>query len=289
MRFLVVLSIAVAALLAVAGIAAAKGTSNLPAGFPYAAEIQATIEYDGTYSYETRGYERCGVSQDGSEIIIPGTDYGTLHIQRTLRFSHITVPVATKKELGAATAHLAVKPTVTTKGRIEDDHSAMDYDYTVAVGENEECHPVSGSCHWEVTPLPSSTLETIVAQDNGFLPRSWTISVLGANATDGECPVATGPDQLSAMLEEASTLYPADLDENFPEVTISSAVGQEFHRLQRAENVNFKVDLATPSSGSADCPLTSEETETCTHGVTGTAKVRLRRLFLYESKHAYPR
>lgn len=131
--------------------AAAEGHGTLPAGFPYAAEIQATIRYDGTYSYTTSGFERCGVGADGQEIIVPGNDYDTLQFRRTLYFSHMTVPVATAKELGAAAGRLGVRPTITTKGKVKDDHSAMDIEYTVAVGENEECHPVSGSCHWEVT------------------------------------------------------------------------------------------------------------------------------------------
>jgi hypothetical protein len=289
MRIAMIATALATVFLAVAGAASAKDASSLPKGSPYAAEIQARIEYDGTYSYATSGFERCGVSEDGHEIIIPGTDYDTLNFQRTLYFSHITVPVASAKELGAAAARLTVKPTVTSKGKVEDDHSTMDIDYTVAEGENEACHPVSGSCHWELIPLPSSTLETIVAHDNGFLPVSWGISVLGVNTPDGSCPVTDGTEQLTAMLEEAGRLYPPDLGENFPEVTISSGVGEEFHRLLHAEHVSFKVGLATPPSGSTSCPLTSEEMETCTHGVTGTAKVTLRRLFLYKTKKAYPR
>jgi hypothetical protein len=289
MKTFAVIAVAVVALLVAAGTATAKRSSTLPKEFPYAAEIQATIEYDGTYSYTTTGFERCGVTADGHDINIPGGAHDTLHFQRTLHFSHITVPVATAKELGAAVTRLGVRPTVTSKGKIENDHSAMDIQYTVAEGENEMCHAVSGSCHWEVIPLPSSTLETVVAHDNGFIPVSWGISVLGVNTPDGTCPVSDGTGQLSAMLEEAGTLYPADLDENFPEVTISSVVGEEFHRLQHAERVSFKVNLAMPDSGSTSCPLSSEEMESCTHGVTGTAKVTLRRLFLYKTKKAYPR
>jgi len=288
MRTFAVIAIAAVALLLAAGSATARHSSTLPKEFPYAAEIQATIEYDGTYTYATTGFERCGVTADGHDINMPGSSRQTLHFQRTLRFSHITVPVASAKELGAAVGRLAVKPTVTDKGRIEDDHSTMDIAYTVAEGENENCHAVSGSCHWELIPLPSSTIETVVAHDNGFIPVSWGISVLGVNTPDGSCPVADGTGQLSALLEEAGHLYP-EPDENFPEVTISSVVGQEFHRLQHAESVQFKVDLNTPDSGSTECPSASEEVETCTNGVTGTATVKLHRLFLYKTKKAYPR
>lgn len=109
------------------------------------------------------------------------------------------------------------------------------------------------------------------------------------NTTEGSCPVAEGTDQLSAMLEESGSLYPADLGESFPEVTIDSAAREEFHRLRHAADVSFKVDLATPPSGSTSCPLENEETESCTDGVTGTATVTLHRLVLYRSKRAYER
>ncbi|MBS1888281.1 MAG: hypothetical protein JSU06_13945 [Actinobacteria bacterium] len=290
MKVLVLITVAAAALLAVvAGSAAAKHSSVLPKEFPYAAEIQATIEYDGTYTYADTGFERCGVTADGHEVNISGGARDTLHFQRTLYFSHITVPVATAKELGAAAGRLTVKPTVTTKGKVEHDHSTLDTQYTVAEGENDACHAISGSCHWELIPLPSSIVETVVAQDNGFLPRSWTISVLGVNTPDGSCAVADGTQLMTAMLSEAGRLYPADLNENFPEVTISTGAGEEFHRLQHAETVRFKVNLDTPVSGSTTCPLTSEEMESCTHGVTGTAKVKLHRIFLYRTKQAYQR
>ncbi|MBS1890391.1 MAG: hypothetical protein JST59_03805 [Actinobacteria bacterium] len=288
MRSLAVIACCLTALLVAAGSATAKHSSTLPAEFPYAAEISATIEYDGTFSYAVTGFERCGVTQDGQDMNVPSSADETLHFKRTLNFSHITVPVATAKELGAAAGLLGVKPTVTTKGKIEDDHSTMDIAYTVGEGENDLCHDVSGTCHWELIPLPSSTIESVTAHDNGFLPVSWGISVLGVNTPDGSCPVADGTGQLSAMLNEAGTLYP-EPGENFPEVTISRGVAADFHRLQHAERVSFKVNLNAPVSGTTSCPLSSEEMESCTDGVKATATVHLHRLFLYKSKHAYPR
>jgi len=279
--------IAVAALHAAAGVAAAKHQSVLPKGFPYAAEIQAKIEYDGTYSFKATGIQPCGVTADGQDINMPASTQDTLHIQRNLFFSHITVPVATPKELGNSVWRLGIKPTVTTKGKIENDRSSMDDQYMTTEAENEECHSVTGACHWEVIPLPSSALETFAAHDNGFLPVTWGISVLGVNTVEGQCAVEDGSDELSTLLEDAATLYPPDLDENFPEVILSGGVGEHFHRLQKAEKVHFKVNLAMPVSGPTTCPLTYDGEETCTHGVTGTAKVTLRRLFLYRTKQAY--
>lgn len=281
--------IAVVALLAVAGVASAKRSSTLPKEFPYAAEIQARIEYDGTYSIKTAGYQSCGVTADGHDINKPAGAEDTLHIQRDLYFSHITVPVATPKELGASVWRLGIKPTVTTQGKIEDDHSSMDMEYTTTEGENEECHSVTGACHWEVIPLPSSALETFAAHDNGFLPVSWGISVLGVNTVEGQCPVEDGTEEMSTLLEDAGTLYPPDLEEGFPEVILSGNVGEHLHRLQKADKVHFKVNLATPFSGPTTCPLNAEEEESCTHGVTGTAIVTLHRLSLYRTKQAYPK
>ena len=285
------LGLVVAAAMALAGGAVAKGRRTLPAGFPYAAEIQATIRYDGTYTRDTAATVPCGTSSDGTTITAPVRTHETVHFDRTLFFSHITVPVASPGELGKAAAKLGLEPTVTTPGRIKDDHSSMELEYTSTENENEACRATPpATCNWPLLPVPDTAMQTIVTHDDGVLPAYWTISVLGENSTTGDCPVNNGTDQLSAMLEDAGNLYPPSLAEGFPDVTISRALGGDFHRLQSHPRVSFTINLSTPAAGPANCSshLNPEE-GSCTNGVTGRAEIELRRLFLYKSKKSYPR
>lgn len=276
---------------ALAGGAAAKGRHTLPAGFPYAAEIQATIRYDGTYTRDTAATVPCGSSADGTTITAPVRTHEVVHFERTLFFSHITVPVASPGELGKAAAKLGLEPTVTTPGQIKDDHSSMELEYTSTENENEACRATApATCNWPLLPVPGTASQSIGTHDDGVVPVYWTISVLGENSTTGDCPVNNGTDQLSAMLEDAGKLYPPSLAEGFPEVTISRSLGGDFHRLQSHPRASFTINIDTPAGGPANCSshLNPEE-GSCTNGVTGRAEIELRRLFLYKSKHAYPR
>ncbi|HVO55211.1 MAG TPA: hypothetical protein VMT37_12445 [Solirubrobacterales bacterium] len=279
-----------AGLLVLAGSAAARPARRLQKGFPYAAEIQAEIQYDGTYEVNRRSFQPCS---SGEEVVrVPISERHQVHIERTVFFRHITVPVATPGELGKAAAKLGLQPTVTTPGRIKNDHSSMDLEDELVVPnpESEGCHQAPVNCHWELAPLPSGAFQEIAAHDHGFLPVFWSISVLGSNTTiEEECPVTNGSSELAAQLTESGKLYPKGL-ENFPEVTISRPLASDFHRLQHQKSVEFQVSLDTPQSGTANCATHfSEEEETCTHGVSGTAYVKLKRLFLYKSKQSYPR
>lgn len=283
------LTLAAVALLALAGTAAGARSGRLPKGFPYGAEIQATIEYDGTYSLARRSTQPCGTG--GGEVRkIPLHENQSIHFDRTLYFSHITVPVATPNELGTAAAKLGLKPTVTSPGKIKNDRSSMDVEDELAVPntESEGCVTMPVNCHWDMAPVPSSILQELNTHDHGFLPVSWSISVLGSNSTIAEeCPVTNGADELTVLLHEAARLYPSGLV-NFPEVTISRALGGDFHRLQRSKVVEFNLNLNTPATGTGDCATRVSEEESCSDSVTGTAHVKLRRLALYESKRAYP-
>ncbi|MBS1677438.1 MAG: hypothetical protein JST08_08635 [Actinobacteria bacterium] len=292
----VVAGVVVVALVAVvavafAGGAAAKGRSVLPAGFPYAAEVQATIRYDGTYTRDTAGTVACGTSSEGAAVMAPVHTHETAHFERTLFFSHLTVPVAGPGELGAAAAKLGLEPTVTTPGRIKADHSSMELEYTSTEGENEACHATPpATCYWSLLPVPGSATQAIVAHHNGTVPTYWTISVLGDNSTTGECPVNNGPAQLAALLEDAGRLYPPELAEGFPDVTISRGLGGDFHRLRKDPKVTFELDVSTPAGTTHNCSThLNPEEGTCTDAVTGRAEVELRRLSLYKSKKTYPR
>jgi hypothetical protein len=284
-----VVTLAAVALLVLAGSAAGARSRRLPKGFPYAAEIQATIEYDGTYALTRRSTQPCGTGE--GEVKIPLHENESVHFERTLYFSHITVPVATPGELGKAAARLGLKPTVTSPGKIRNDRSSMDLEDELAVPntESEGCVTAPVNCHWDLAAIPSGILQQINTHDHGFLPVSWSISVLGSNATIAEeCPVTTGANELSVLLHEAARLYPSGL-QNFPEVTVSRALGGDFHRLQRNRVVEFNIKLNTPASGTGDCARRVGEEESCSDSVTGTAHVRLRRLALYQSKSSYPR
>ncbi len=284
------MTLAAAGLLVLAGAAAARPARRLQKGFPYAAEIQAEVQYDGSYELNRRSYQPCSSGEEVTRV--PISERHLVHFERNVFFRHITVPVATPGELGKAAAKLGLNPTVTTPGKIKNDHSSIDLQDELVVPnpESEGCHNAPVSCHWELAPLPGGAFQEIVAHDHGFLPVFWTINVLGANAPiEEECPITNASAELSAQLTESGKLYPKGL-ENFPEVVISRPLGGDFHRLQSHKTVEFQVNLDTPQSGPASCSTHfSEEEETCTHQVTGTAYVKLRRLFLYKSKQSYPR
>ena len=289
MKGTTVLTLGAVALLVLAGSAAAARSRRLPKGYPYAAEIQASINYDGTYSLERRSTQPCSTGE--GEVKIRISENATVHFSRTLYFSHITVPVATPGELGKAATKLGLKPTVTSPGKIKNDRSSMDLNDELAVPNpgSEGCVTAPVNCHWDLAPVPSGILQAINTHDHGFLPVSWSIGVLGVNATVAEeCAVTTGSAELSVLLHEAARLHPSGL-ENFPEVTISRALGGDFHRLQHNKIVEFNLNLNTPVSGAGDCARRVSEEESCTDSVTGTANVKLRRLALYQSKRSYPR
>ncbi len=276
---------------ALAGGTSAKARSELAAGFKYAAEVQATIRYDGTYTRDTTGTVACGTSAEGATVTAPVRTHETVHFDRTLYFSHITVPVATPDELGKAAAKLGLEPTVTTPGQIKADHSSMELEYTSTEGENEACHATPpATCNWPLLPVPGSAMQAIVSHHNGTVPTYWTISVLGDNSTTGDCPVNDGPDQLSAMLEDAGQLYPPELAEGFPDVTISRGLGGDFHQLRKDPKVKFELNVSVPGAGTHNCSTHLDpEAGTCTDGVTGRAEIELRRLFFYKSKQSYAR
>ena len=203
---------AVVAMLALSGSAVGKGSRTLPRGFPYAAEIQATIRYDGTFSIRETGYTPCSNSE-GEMVKVPQGSHTTLHFKRTLFFRHITVPVATPAELGGAASKLVVKPTITTHGEIKNDASAIIDESTAVKGEGgagEPCHGVQENCNWALVPEPRTPYQELVVNDVGDEVKAWTLSVLGVNSTypldqlNDNCQIADDGDvELSALLESA--------------------------------------------------------------------------------------
>lgn len=284
------LTLALVALLVAVGTAEAGGPSTLPPKFPYAAEIQATVHYDGTYSLQRTGYQRCPTGE--GEVKVATREVETLHIERTATFSHITVPVATAHELGRAAAKLGLEPTITTPGKISQDHSTLDLEDSLVVPnpESEGCAATPVDCHWDLAAVPGSGLQDLSAGELGDELISWNLNLLGVNKVTGDpCPVAEGQGALSAALASSRNLYPKGLT-NFPEVVISRALGNDFRELRDHQRVSFNPGIQTPGSGMANCAThLSEEEETCTDSVSGRADVELRRLFLYKTKRAYLR
>jgi hypothetical protein len=150
------------------------GGGTLPKGFPYAAEISATISYDGTYHRASESDVHCNNGED--EFTLDATEADTLHFRRTVFFSHITVPVAGPTELGASVARLALSPTIASPGKIKTDDSTMDFEGSLpsgdAVGEN--CHTEKASCHWDIQGAPAGVGQTILSRTDGFLPSPGT-------------------------------------------------------------------------------------------------------------------
>lgn len=285
---LVVITLAAGAVVAHAGAAARR--SRLPQGFRYAAEIQAKINYDGTYTINQTGFQRCPTGE--GETKVHTSESTTLHIERTATFSHITVPVATEAELGKSVSRLGLEPTITTPGKISQDYSSLDVNDSLVVPnpEGEGCRTEPVVCHWDLRAVPGSGIEEITAHDFGDVVTSWNINLLGANTASGPpCAVGDGTSALTAALANSKKLYPDGLT-NFPEVVISRALGNDFHELLHRPRVTLNPVIDTPTSGTSNCAThLNEEEETCTHAVTGRADVELHRLFFYKTKQAYPR
>jgi hypothetical protein len=264
---------------------AVAGTRRIPKGFAYAAEIQATIRYDGTYQRSSETDVPC--SNGETEVTLASTEAQTLHFDRTVYFSHITVPVVKLQELGMASARLGLSPTVTSPGKFRSDRSTMDFEANLPVGDptSEGCHTQKVDCHWGVQGVPAGSFQTIASRGNGFLPISWFISVLGTNSFSGEdCPVATGAQELDTQLHQADTLFTAIDVGGFPEVAIDRDKLGDFRELKQRANVSFAQDL----SGGSNTNCSGEEASTaCAQSVTGTARIKLRRIRLYRTKRAY--
>jgi hypothetical protein len=264
--------------------AAAKG-GVLPKGFAYAAEIQATINYDGTYH---RGSETDVPCSDGvNEVTLASTETDTLHFDRTVYFSHITVPVVKLGELGKAAARLGLSPTATSPGKFRSDRSTMDFEANLPDGDpaSEGCHTKPVNCHWGVQGAPVGSFQTISSRGDGFLPISWFISVLGTNSfIEEDCPIATGTEELDTQLHQADTLYTTIDVGSFPEVAIDRDKLGDFRELRHRTTVSFVQDL----SGGSNTDCRGEEGATrCAQSVTGTARIKLRRIGLYRTKRAY--
>jgi hypothetical protein len=274
----------------IAATAGAAGSAVLPQGFRYAAEIQARINYDGTYNIRQTGFQRCPTGEGETKVVT--SEEATLHISRVATFSHITVPVALPDELGKAVGKLGLQPTITTPGKISLDNSTLDINDSLVVPnpEGEGCRAEPVSCQWDLSAIPNSGLQEITAHDLGEKITSWAINVLGVNhATGPPCAVGSGEDALTTALANSKKLYPNGLT-NFPEVVISRALGNDFHQLLHKVNVSWDPPIDTPTNGASNCAThLSEEEETCSHSVTGHASVELHRLFFYKTKQAYPR
>jgi hypothetical protein len=257
----------------------------IPKGFAYAAEIQATIKYDGTYRRSSETDTPCG---DGvNEVTLAESDTEVLHFDRTVYFSHITVPVVTFSQLGRAAAHLGLSPTVTSPGKFRTDRSTMDLEMTVPIGDpvSEGCHTQKIDCHWGVQGAPVGSFQTIGSRGNGFLPTSWFIGVLGTNSfIEEDCPIATGAEELDTQLHNADTLFTAIDVGSFPEVAIDPDKLGDFRELDHRTRVSFVQDLSGGSN--TDCSG-QEATTKCSQSVIGTARIELHRIAFYRTKRAY--
>jgi len=266
--------------------AAPFGEGTLPRGFPYAAEISATIHYDGTYRRESQTDVPCNNGED--ETTLNETETDTLHFKRTVFFSHITVPIVKPRELGASVAKLALSPTITSPGKIRSDESTMDYVAALPTGDavSEGCHTANVTCHWGIQGGPEGVSQTIVSRTNGFLPENWFINALGSNFfIEDDCPVATGTEELTTQLHYADTLYTSIDDEpGFPEVAIDPQKLGDFTALRNHQNVPF----VQPLTGGSNTNCSGQEgTRTCSQSVSGEAKITLHRIAFYRTKHPY--
>ncbi|MCW2988077.1 MAG: hypothetical protein JWM24_1015 [Solirubrobacterales bacterium] len=282
------LLLASAGLMSLHASAAPFGSGRLPKGFPYAAEIRATIEYDGTYQRNSVTDIPCNNGEN--ETTLNGSEADTLHFKRTIIFSHITVPIAKPRELGASTAKLALSPTITSSGKLRSDRSTMDFKGALAIGDavGEGCHTTNVTCHWEVQGAPAGVSQQLVSRTNGFLPEAWYINALGTNAfIEEECPVATGGEELDTQLHQAATLYLQTDDEpGFPEVAIDPKKLGDFHQLLHRQNLSFTQHI----DGGSNTNCAGEEgTKTCSQSVSGSAKITLHRIAFYRTKHVYLR
>src|SRR5437763_7042838 len=162
------------------GTPAAPARGTIPKGFAYAAEARVTVIYDGDYQRDT---VQLGVPcNNGDQPSTRALDSREIYqLKRTVLFRHITVPVVPPGALGRAARRLALRPTITTPGRVASEHSGYSLTGSVLPDGETSCATTPYSCSGTIASTGGLT-EVVALADRGFLPNLYELSIAGNQA-----------------------------------------------------------------------------------------------------------
>jgi hypothetical protein len=270
-RCLAVLCVAAAGASA-APAALAKG--RIPQHFAYAAEVRVTVTYDATFTRDSVFDEPCG-DANGDTIDQQYPAHEQEHLDRTIVFRHITVPVVAPSELGKAAKRLALKPTITDPGTVQSDGST--YDLSGDLISDDGCPGTTThyDCPGTVTNLPKIA-SLLISGGDGFDAELYEIPVAGDEVADPLSCDALEENDIPTMLGiDAKQAHPG-----WGAVVLHSGLNPRLYALRTKPEVTWSV----PVNGADPC---DGDAVSCTQTVTGSAHIAIQRLFRYFTRHSY--
>lgn len=255
--------------------AAASAHGRLPKGTAYAAEIRVTVTYDGIFAKTANFHTDC-TDADGNDVQQGITETQREHIDRTVRFRHITVPVVPAFRLGKAARRLALKPAITDPGHVSADFSS--YRITGTQADDSTCPQTLTNyiCDGNIEN-PGPILGTMASGEDGFAPEIFDIPVFSNEVGAPAGCAATGESDVATDLgTTAAQAYPA-----WQEVRLQGLLSSRFYALRTRHEVDFTVPVGPAA------PCSDSSADSCTQSATGSAHVKLQRLFLYRTKRSY--
>jgi hypothetical protein len=284
--------------------AIAKGRSVLPKGTAYAAETKVEIRADISLHYHD-----VNITQQ----VCPGSDPSSATTDRNwqfgfswaARYSHVTVPVITAKQLGAAwhKLHLRVQPTSDgTGGLLDSNYTIGGYGPPTTNGDGSpsDCaqQPVHQSGSFTAVGRPVS-LDTDRGDIFAPLAHRFEFVMPAAYAQPADYADYQGQQQaVDDALTEATNTVPGagswaaghpDWDvmlANLPDHKLLPLARPNVH------TVTIHQDYDSPTLGH-DCSSPSTDpavsTDTCTVEWSYHWTIVLQRRFLYRTRKAYHR
>jgi hypothetical protein len=268
-------SAAVAVLLSLVGAGTAFGKGRLSKGFPYAAEISATVTYDATFTQDAVDDDPCG-DADGNTVDQQVTSHEQEHLDRTVQFKHITVPVVPEWTLGAAARRLALKPTITDPGTVRSDGSTYDLSGNLIGQDTCPGTKTPYDCPGTITNVGQLD-SVLISGGEGFDPEIDEIPIFSGQIADPvTCPPIDDNEIPTLLGIDAAQAHPG-----WASVILHTGLSPRFYALRTKPQLAWSV----PVNGAAPCPDSGQLS--CTQTVTGVAHIAIKRLFLYRTKRSY--
>jgi hypothetical protein len=267
------------ALAALVASPAAYGRGTIPKGYAYAAEARVTVVYDGVYQRDT---DQLGVPcNNGDQTSVAELPSREIYVlKRTVLFRHITVPVVPPGALGRAARRLALRPTITTPGTVTSELSGYSLTGSLLPNGESSCATAPYSCKGSIANTGGLT-EVVSLGDRGFLPNLYELSIAGNQVAN---PVSCDAGGVNDVLQQLTTdaAFGTRNGEGFGLVVVQRGLAASFDALRRRSSftISDRVRLHNPPS----CQMSGV---TCSQEAFGTARVVLKRLFLYRTKRSY--
>jgi hypothetical protein len=263
----------------------------VPKGTPYAVEVKLRMDFtaraDVAFSYQTSD-ECSGDTRDVGE-----TENTT--VASNVTFPHITLPIATKQDLGAAYRRLHVKPTATATGTgaVTDGH----FNATSDGPWGENCTEVRYETDNDLNS--SSTKGFFTQASNG----KEDVLILDTPAASGEGFSADPPQEAQFPpiydgrltgdpVKDALTSFVFVPEDNAPDPTIgeSGITLQDhpaFFKQKLLHHSEFTYEPGFTSGGSPNpCEV---DPDTCVVDFDYDPKLDFTRLHVYKTERDYPR